>query len=75
MAIPLVITLDGSRPMEEVRQDLLQAGFELNQSLDAINVLTGAHPDPAKLKTIAGLADVSEDHPIQLPPPDSPTTF
>lgn len=75
MAISLVITLDGSRPMEEVRRDLLQSGFELNQSLDEINVVTGTHSDPSKLKAIAGLAGISEDHPIQLPPPDSPTTW
>lgn len=75
MAIPIIITLDGSRPLEEVHQDLLQAGFELNQSLEAINVLTGTHATPDQLRSIPGVSDVSEDQPIQLPPPDSPTTW
>jgi hypothetical protein len=72
-----VVTLSGERPLDAVRRDMEEAGFKAGHVLEAIGVVTG-ECDPeaaAKLRQVAGVADVSPDSPIDLGPPDSPTTW
>ena len=67
----LVITTSGKRPLKEVARDLKAAGFDVEQVLDAINVITGKGPSGVedKLRATKGVVDVSEDFPVSIGPP------
>ena len=71
-----VVTCSGNRPIHAVARDLKAAGFEVGQVLDSIGSVTGfAHPKITKqLKSIRGVADVSEDHPVDIGPPGAPVS-
>lgn len=66
----LVVTVAG-RPIHEVTHDLKAAGFEVNEVLDTIGVVTGsAHAGQMpKLKSVRGVTDVSADHDVDIGPP------
>ncbi len=67
----MIITLSGDRPVRQVVKDLKTSGFEVEQVLDVIGSVTGLC-DPKivdKLRGISGVADVSEDQPIDIGPP------
>jgi hypothetical protein len=70
----MVITVSGDRPIREVADDLKAAGFDVNEVLDTIGVVTGsAHPDTKKsLRSLRGVADVSDHHAVDIGPPDAP---
>jgi hypothetical protein len=72
----LVITLSGERPLGEVTAALEQGGLTIDQVLSEVGVVTGAAPASAaaRLRSIAGVADVSVDHPVDIGPPDSPVS-
>lgn len=72
-----VVTLSGERPLDSIRNDLEEAGFRTAQILEAIGVVIGECDSKvaAKLRRLAGVADVSPDSPIDLGPPDSPSTW
>lgn len=72
----IVITTSGKRPVHEVARELEDAGFEVEQVLDAINVITGKGPSgiESKLRSINDVADVSEDFPVDIGPPDADVT-
>ena len=69
----LVITTSGKRSIHDVAKDLKSEGFDVEQVLDTINVVTGkadagsAH----KLRSVKGVVDVSEDNPVDIGPPGS----
>lgn len=72
----LVVTLSGERPPHEVARDLKAAGLEVGQVLETIGTVTGS-ADPkaaAKLRKVRGVADVSEDHAIDIGPPGAPVS-
>lgn len=69
----LVITTSGKRSVHEVARDLKDAGFEVEQVLDSINVVTGKG-DPGKLRSVADVVDVSGDSPIDIGPPGAPVS-
>jgi hypothetical protein len=73
---PMVITVSGDRPIHEVARDLKAAGFEVGDVLKFTGTVTGsADPKTAKkLRGIRGVADVSEDHPVDIGPPDAPVS-
>jgi hypothetical protein len=72
----LVVTVSPGRPIHEVTHDLKAAGFQVNEVLDAIGVVTGsAHADHlSKLKAVRGVADVSPDHEVDIGPPGAPVS-
>jgi hypothetical protein len=72
----MVITISGERPIHEVARDLEAAGFQVDQVLEFTGTVTGsAHPKTAeRLRGIRGVADVSEDHPVDIGPPDAPVS-
>jgi hypothetical protein len=72
-----IVTLSSERPLGDVRRDLSGAGFKIDQVLEEIGVVTGeCEPDVAeKVRGVKGVADISADAPIDLGPPDSPTTW
>jgi hypothetical protein len=64
--------------MREVTRDLQAAGFEVDSEMEAINNVTGWVPAKDRIepvRSVGGVADVSEDYPIDIGPPDSPTTW
>jgi uncharacterized protein YnzC (UPF0291/DUF896 family) len=69
----LVITTSGKRPIHDVARDLSAAGFDVEQVLDSINVVTGKGHDASKdkLRSVKGVVDVSDDYPVSIGPPDA----
>jgi hypothetical protein len=72
----MIVTVSDARPIREVVDDLKVAGLHVDQILDSIGIVTGsAHPEAAKrLRGIRGVADVSEDHPVDIGPPRAPVS-
>ena len=70
----LVVTVSGDRHIHEVTRDLRASGFQVDQVLDAIGVVTGsaAPTHVAKLRRIRGVKDVSSDQPVDIGPPGAP---
>jgi hypothetical protein len=69
----LVITTSGKRSIHEVARDLKDAGFEVDQVLDSINVVTGKG-DAGKLRSVKDVVDVSGDNPVDIGPPGAPVS-
>jgi len=69
----MIVTLAGDRAIHDVTRDLKAAGFEVDQTLETIGIVTGsAHPKSvAKLKSVPGVGEVAADHPVDIGPPDS----
>ncbi len=61
----LVITTSG-RPLQDIARDLEGAGFEVEQVLDAIKIITGQGTVDIEdtLRSIKGVDDVSDDFPV-----------
>ena len=72
-----IITTSGKRPAKDVVKDLKAKGFTVDQVLDEIGTITGAGDDSVadKVRKIEGVSDVSPDSPIDIGPPDAPTTW
>ena len=70
----LVITTSGNRSVKDVARDLKDAGFDVEQVLEEINVVTGKGPADSKdkLRSVQDVVDVEEDHPIDIGPPGAP---
>ena len=66
----LVVTTSGKRSIHDVARDLKDAGFEVDQVLDSINVVTGKG-DAGKLRSVQDVVDVSGDNPVDIGPPGS----
>jgi len=66
----LVVTTSGKRSIHDVARDLKDAGFEVDQVLDSINVVTGKG-DAGKLRSVQDVVDVSRDNPVDIGPPGS----
>jgi len=69
----LVITTSGKRSIHEVAKDLKNEGFDVEQVLDSINVVTGKGDAGSthKLRAVQDVVDVSEDNPVDIGPPGS----
>jgi hypothetical protein len=72
-----IITLSTNRPLGEVSDEVTKAGFAVEQVLDQIGCITGSGSDDVarRLRKMPGIADVSPDVEIQIPPPDEPITW
>lgn len=70
----LIITLSGDRPIADVARDLQAAGLQVDQVLEFTGTVTGSGGDDLadRLRGVAGVSDVSPDHPIDIGPPDAP---
>ena len=68
---PLIVTLTGDRPIDEVTDDLKAAGLTVEQVLTSTGIVTGSAPPEAatRLRKVRGVADVSPDHPVDIGPP------
>ena len=72
-----VVTTSADRPINDIANDLKQAGFTVGSVLEEIGSITGAAAAETvnKLRSIPGVVDVSPDAPIDIGPPDSPVTW
>ena len=72
-----IVTTSADRSLADVRRDLEEAGFSVHQVNDEIGSISGAASDDTahKLRSIAGVVDVSPDAPIDIGPPDSHNTW
>lgn len=72
-----VVTTAGPQHLPAIAQQLTQAGFTVEQTLDAIGCLTGTASDGAaeRARAIPGVADVSPEAPSSIGPPDSSLTW
>jgi hypothetical protein len=71
-----VVTVAADHPIHEVARGLKAKGFEVDQVLDAIGVVTGSAlpASVAKMRKIPGVTDVSSDHPVDIGPPGAPVS-
>jgi hypothetical protein len=72
-----IITTSGDRSLDEVKKDLIDTGFDVDQVLDQIGCITGEASDAIarQLRNIPGVVDVSPDEPIDIGPPDADVTW
>jgi hypothetical protein len=72
-----VVTTSADRPLTEVAKDLSAAGFKIDQTLDAIGVITGKSDDKTakKARGVRGVTDISPDNPVDIGPPNSRETW
>lgn len=72
-----VVTTTGDRPVSAVVSDIASSGFSIDEVLEEIGVITGHGSGSAvnAVRRLPGVADVSPDQPVDLGPPDSPTTW
>ena len=71
----LVVTLSGRRPFAAIRPELQAAGFNIEQTLEAIGVLTGTADQETikKLREVDGVESVEQEQEIDIGPPDGPS--
>jgi len=71
-----VVTTSGDRSLSDVRKDLLQSGFTVEQVLGEIGLITGVAEDDVaeRVRKVPGVVDVSPEEPIEIGPPDSPVS-
>ena len=69
----LIVTTSGQGSIHDIAKDLSKAGFDVEEKLDAINVITGKGPANSidKFRSVPGVVDVSEDQPVDIGPPGS----
>jgi hypothetical protein len=72
-----IVTTSSGRPISDIKKDLSDAGFSVDQVLEEAGSITGTAPEDAvkKVRSINGVVDVSPDTPIDIGPPDSPDTW
>jgi hypothetical protein len=68
-----VITTSGDRPIGDVAGDVTAVGFEIDQILEVVGIITGSATDRVAeaVRAVPGVADVSPDLPVDIGPPDS----
>lgn len=72
-----IVTTSGRRSPKDVSRDIESAGLAVDEVLEEIGVITGSASDSVaeRVRGVPGVADVSPDQPIDIGPPDSPTTW
>jgi len=71
-----VVTTSGNQPLSDVRKNLVESGFTVDQVLGEIGLITGAAEDDVvgRVRKIPGVVDVSPEASIDIGPPDAPIT-
>ena len=72
-----VITTSGDRDVAEIAEELTTRGFTTDQALGEIGVIVGSAPNELldDLRSVPGVADISEEQQIDIGPPDSPDVW
>ena len=71
-----VVTPSGDRSLSDVRKDLVESGFSVDQVLGAIGLITGIADDDVadKVRELPGVADISPEIPTDVGRPDAPVS-
>jgi len=71
-----VVTTSGGRALSDVRNDLVERGFNVDQVLGEIGLITGAAEDDVAdmARKVSGVIDVSPEIPTDVGPPDAPVS-
>jgi hypothetical protein len=69
-----IVTTSGERSLSEVKKQLTESGFAVEQVLDEIGIITGTSSDKdvERVRSVKGVADVSPDEKVDIGPPDAP---
>lgn len=69
-----IVTTSGKRPLRDVKKQLTESGFAVDQVLDEIGIITGTSSDDVveRVRSVKGVVDVSPDEKIDIGPPDAP---
>jgi hypothetical protein len=67
-----IVTTSGDRSLNDIKKDLTEVGFGVDQVLEDIGVITGTARDAKRLRSISGVSDVSPDQEVDIGPPDAP---
>ena len=67
-----IVTTSGDRSIKDIKKELTDAGFGVDQVLEDIGVITGTANDAERFRSISGVADVSPDQEVDIGPPDAP---
>ena len=72
-----VVTTSGNQSLTDIQKTLVDSGFKVDQVLTEIGLITGVAEDEVvnKVRQVAGVVDVSPELPVNIDPPDSPTTW
>lgn len=72
-----IVTMANSRSLSDIREELINNGFAVDQVLAEIGCITGTASDDVaqKLRSISGVVDVSPDGDINIGPPGAPVTW
>ncbi|HEY0764824.1 MAG TPA: hypothetical protein VGD61_20770 [Pyrinomonadaceae bacterium] len=71
-----VVTTSGKQPLSDVRKNLVESGFTVDQVLGEIGLIIGTAEDDVaeRARKIPGVVDVSQEAPVDIGPPDAPVT-
>jgi hypothetical protein len=71
-----IVSTSGERPLQDIAQDLTEAGFTISRVLDQIGSIVGTASDDIieNLRAIPGVTDISPEEDIDIGPPDAPVT-
>lgn len=72
-----IVTTSGDRSLSDIKKELTESGFAVEQALDEIGCIIGTASDDVveQLRSVPGVADVSPEEPVDIGPPDSPVTW
>lgn len=67
-----IVTTSGNRSLKDIKKELTDAGFGVDQVLEDIGVITGTADNAERVRKIEGVSDVSPDQEVDIGPPDAP---
>ena len=73
-----VVTASGDRSINDLKKDLTDAGFSVDEVFEEIGSITGTTKNDGvadSVKSIPGVSDVAPEEPIDIGPPDAPVTW
>jgi hypothetical protein len=72
-----IVTSAGDSPLNELKKQLIEKGFTVEQVMNEIGIITGTAEEDVveKIKKVPGVADISPDTDINIGNPDSPVTW
>ena len=68
-----VVTTSGDRSLSDVRKNLVESGFSVDQVLGEIGLITGVAEDDVadRVRKLPGVVDVSPELTADIGPPDA----
>jgi hypothetical protein len=71
-----VVTVSGSRSLNDIRKNVVESGFTVDQVLGEMSLITGVAEDEVaeKVRKIPGVVDVSPELGVDIGDPDAPVS-